>query len=125
MSAMLVTIQPLLLPILLAAGLPAVLVSRRASRLEFEFAGEVKPLVRRRLYLRQLLSQRAYAAELRAYGSASRLTATHDGLNRSFVARLGTHVRRRQLLALLSTVGVGVALALALSPSWPWSVPAG
>jgi ATP-binding cassette subfamily B protein len=114
MSALLATIQPLLLPILLAAGLPAVLVSRRASRLEFAFVGEVTPLVRRRTYLRQLLSQRAYAAEIRAFTSAPRLSAGHDGLNRVLVTRLRKHVLHRQLLALLSTVGVGVALALAL-----------
>jgi ATP-binding cassette subfamily B protein len=114
MSMWLIAVQPLLLPILLAAGVPAVLVSRRASRLEFEFVGEVTPLVRRRFYLRELLSQRRYAAELRAFGSGSRLAAIHGELDRSFVARLRTHVRRRQVLALLSTLGVGVALALAL-----------
>ena len=114
MSVLLLAIQPLLLPILLAAGLPAVLVSRRASRLEFEFTEEVTPLVRRRFYLRQLLSQRAYAAELRAFASGPRLTAAQNELNRSFAARLRVHVRRRQLLALLSTAGVGLALALAL-----------
>ena len=114
MSVLLLAIQPLLLPILLAAGLPAVLVSRRASRLEFEFTAEVTPLVRRRFYLRQLLSQRPYAAELRAFASGPRLTAAQNELNRSFCARLRAHVRRRQVLALLSTTGVGLALALAL-----------
>lgn len=114
MAALLVSMQPLLLPILLVAGLPAVVAARRASRLEFRFAGAVTPLVHRRLYLRRLLNQRAYATELRAFGSAAWLTDRHDGLSRTFDGLLSAHVRRRQLLALLGTVAVGVALAVAL-----------
>ena len=114
MSVLLVTIQPLLLPILLLAGLPAVWTSRRASRLEFAFAQAVTPLVRRQFYLRDLLSRRMYAAELRAFASAPKLMADHQDLSQSFVDRLTTHTRRRQVLALLTTAAVGVALACAL-----------
>jgi ATP-binding cassette, subfamily B, bacterial len=114
MSGLLLAIQPLLLPILLAAGLPAVLLARRVGKLEFGFATRVTPTARRRHYLRQLLSQRPFAAELRAYGSGPRLGAAHDGLNREFVTELRTHVRKRQATAVLTTLAVGVALALAL-----------
>jgi ATP-binding cassette, subfamily B, bacterial len=114
MSALLLAIQPLLLPILFASALPAVLLARRVGRLEFTFATRVTPVARRRYYLRQLLSQRAWAAELRAYGSGPRLAAVHDRLDAEFVVQLGRHVRRRQLTAVLTTLAVGVALALAL-----------
>ena len=114
LSLLLLTIQPLLLPILLAAGLPAVLLARRVSRLEFAFVNQVTPLVFRRIYLRQVLSERPYAAELRAFSSGERLGELHRGLNRRFTGLLATHVRRRQVLALLGTLAGGLLLALAL-----------
>ncbi len=114
MAAVLVGTQPLLLPILLAAGLPAVLLARRVGTLEFRFADRVTPLVRRRFYLRQLLSARAYGAELRAFGSRAWLQRAHRAHNRQFVTELAAHVRGRQVTALLTTLAAGVALALAL-----------
>lgn len=114
LSAVLAGIEPILLPILMAAGLPAVVLSRRVSRLEFAFAARLTPLVRRRFYLRQLLSQRRSAAELRAFGSAGALRTRHERLNHDFVVALRSHVRRRQVIALLTTLGMGVALATAL-----------
>lgn len=112
--AVLLQLEPLLPPVLLAAGLPAALLARRVGRLEFAFVAGVTPLVRRRFYLRQLLSQRAYATELRAYGSAPRLRGTHHEQNRTFAAALSAHVRTRQGIALLGALANGVTLAVAL-----------
>lgn len=114
MCGALIGIEPLLVPLLLVAGLPAVLLSQKVARLEFAFVSGVTPLVRRRFYLRQLLGQRQYATELRAFGTAMELRSRHDVINKDFVARLGVHVRRRQVIALLVTLGTGVALGLAL-----------
>lgn len=114
MSAVLAGVEPLLLPILLAAGVPAVLLSRWASRTEFALAKRLTAPARRRNYLRQLLTQRPYAAELRAFGSTGSLRRRHAALNDEFTAALGAQVRRRQLIAVLTTIGVGLALAAAL-----------
>lgn len=114
LSAVLIGVEPLLVPILLAAGIPAVLLSRWASRTEFSFARRTTPTVRRRDYLRDLLTLRPYAAELRAYDSAQTLRARHRAINTTITAVLRAQVRRRQLIALLSTLGVAAALAAAL-----------
>ncbi|PXY32082.1 ABC transporter ATP-binding protein [Prauserella muralis] len=114
MSAVLIGVEPLLVPILLAAGIPAVLLSRWASRTEFAFAHRLTALFRRRQYLRQLLTQRPYAAELRAFGSTGPLRDRHGTLNSQVTTALRGQVRRRQLIAALTTVGVALALTAAL-----------
>lgn len=114
MSAVLIGIEPLLVPVLLAAGLPAVLLARWASRTEFAFAHRLTASYRRRNYLRHLLTQRPYAAELRAFNSTGTLRDRHQILNREVTSEVRGQVRRRQLIAVLTTVGVGVALSAAL-----------
>lgn len=114
MSAVLVSVEPLLLPLLLVAGIPAVLLSRWASRTEFAFAHRLTALFRRRHYLRELLTKRPYAAELRAFDSVRPLLRRHNALNDEVNAALRRQVRRRQLIAAMTTVGVAVALTSAL-----------
>ena len=114
MSVVLVGIEPLLLPLLLAAGVPAVLLSRWASRTEFGFVLRATPPFRRRSYVRRLLVDRAYAAELRAFASTGRLRQRHSDLGAEYLSELRRQVRIRQLIAVLTTLGVGVALAGAL-----------
>lgn len=114
LSAVLVGFEPLLVPVLLAAGLPAVLLARWASRTEFALARRLTAPSRRRIYLRHLLTQRPYAAELRAFDSTRSLRSRHEELNREVTSAMRAQVRRRQLIAVLTTLGVGVALAAAL-----------
>lgn len=114
MSAVLVGVEPLLVPVLLAAGLPAVLLARWASRTEFSFAHRLTASYRRRTYLRQLLTQRPFAAELRAFNSMAPLRERHRRLNREVAVALRGQVRRRQLIAALTTLGVAIALTAAL-----------
>ena len=114
MSVVLVTVEPLLLPLLLAAGVPAVLLARWASRTEFAFAHRLTALFRRRHYLQQLLTQRPYAAEVRAFDATGPLRARHDALNHEVNVALRKQVRRRQLIAALTTLGVAAALTGAL-----------
>ncbi len=114
LSAVLVGVEPLLVPVLLAAGLPAVALSRWASRTEFAFAHRLTAHFRRRNYLRQLLTQRPYAAELRAFDSAGPLRERHRLLNDEVNSALRGQVRRRQLIAALTTIGVAAALTAAL-----------
>jgi ATP-binding cassette, subfamily B, bacterial len=114
MSVVLVAVEPLLLPLLLAAGIPAVLLSRWASRTEFAFAHKLTALFRRRHYLRELLTLRPYAAEVRAFDAFDPLRARHGALNVDVNVALRQQVRRRQLIAALTTVGVAAALTGAL-----------
>ena len=114
MSGVLLGVEPLLVPLLLAAGIPAVLLARWASRTEFAYAHRLTAPFRRREYVRDLLTRRPFAAELRAFGSAGLLRERHRELNRRVDAELRGQVRRRQLIAGLTTLGVAVSLALAL-----------
>jgi ATP-binding cassette subfamily B protein len=114
MSVVLVAVEPLLLPLLLAAGIPAILLSRWASRTEFAFAQRLTGLFRRRHYLRELLTLRPYAAEVRAFDAFKPLRSRHDVFNTGVNTALRQQVRRRQIIAGLTTVGVATALTLAL-----------
>jgi ATP-binding cassette subfamily B protein len=114
MSVVLVAVEPLLLPLLLAAGIPAVLLSRWASRTEYAFAHRLTALFRRRHYLRELLTLRPYAAEVRAFDAFDPLRTRHGVLNEDVNVSLRQQVRRRQLIAGLTTVGVAAALTGAL-----------
>ncbi len=114
MSAVLVTVEPLLLPVLLAAGVPAVLLSRWASRTEFAFAHRLTALFRRRNYLRELLTKRPYAAEVRAFDATEALRTRHAAMNDEVNVALRQQVRRRQVIAAITTVGVALALTAAL-----------
>jgi ATP-binding cassette subfamily B protein len=114
MSVVLVAVEPLLLPLLLAAGVPAVLLARWASRTEFAFAHRITTIFRRRHYLRELLTLRPYAAEVRAFDASEPLRAKHTALNAEVNILLRQQVRRRQLIAGLTTVGVAAALTGAL-----------
>ncbi|QJY47037.1 ABC transporter ATP-binding protein [Pseudonocardia broussonetiae] len=114
MSAVLIGVEPLLVPVLLAAGLPAVLLSRWAGATEFAFARRITAAHRRQVYLRELLSTRPYAAEMRAFGTAGVLRGRYDALGAGVVGALRGQVRRRQWIGLLTTLGVGLALAGAL-----------
>lgn len=114
MSVVLIAVEPLLLPLLLAAGIPAVLLSRWASRTEFAFAHRLTALFRRRHYFRELLTLRPYAAEVRAFDAAERVRVRHTVLNAEVNMALRQQVRRRQLIAALTTLGVAAALTGAL-----------
>ena len=109
----LLAIDPLLVPILLLAGVPSVLLSRRASRLEFRFTTAMMPTFRAREYLRGVLTGRDEAKEIRAFGAESALRDRHDVRTHHFLRALRRHVRTRQLLA-LGMVGT-TTLALVVS----------
>jgi ATP-binding cassette subfamily B protein len=114
MSVALVGIEPLLVPILLAASIPAALLSRRAARVEYHFADRTTRTLWKRSYLRSLLTHRFPAAELRAFDAVAHLQEQHRELDREYVRDLRSHVLARQAIALLATLGVGVTLAAAL-----------
>lgn len=113
--AVLLTIDPLLVPALLLAGVPALLLSRRSSAREFAFAAEVSPTYRARDYLRRVLTGRDEAKEVRAFGTERTLRARHDTHSAGYVTALRRHVRVRQAYALGGVAATATALAASLA----------
>src|SRR5699024_1183874 len=80
LSIAVVSLEPLLLPLLLLAGVPMFVTSRRESRLEFAFTVEQTPAQRMRMYLGGVQTGRDEAKEIRAFGLASTLRERFDGI---------------------------------------------
>ena len=112
----LLVLEPLLVPVLLLAGVPAVILSRKASQTEFEFSTRVVPVFRRRKYLRRLLTGREEAKEVRAFGIEPALRNRHEATSSQYVSALRAQVRRRQryAVALVGTSAVALVLTLSL-----------
>jgi ATP-binding cassette subfamily B protein len=107
----LLALQPLLVPLLLAAGLPLLWLSRRSSSREFAFALEQTPPTRLRLYLRGLLTGRHEAKEVRAFDLDHLLRSRYDRLWDEYLASLRRQVSCRVRLALVSSGVVTLATA--------------
>lgn len=107
----LAVIEPLLIPALLAAGLPAVIVARRVSALEFLLNLHGNPIARRAYYLKQVLTERDNAAEVRAFGAAPHLLRRHGELDLELYDLMARHVSKRTRLALVGTAASALALA--------------
>ena len=103
-------ISPLLVPLVVVAGIPLLLTSGRESRLEFEFSVRQTPAVRLRGYFTMLQTGRDEAKEVRAFGLAGWLAARFDGLYAAYLRDLRTHVLRRGLLSLVGQLGAAVVL---------------
>ena len=109
-SAALVAIEPLLIPLVLTVLLPAWMAASRRSSAFWHFFWRMTPSDRERNYVGNLLSGRDEAKEVRAFGLARLLL---DRWQRLFDVRLRElrKVARRQLVfTLLSTTAVGVLL---------------
>lgn len=111
----LLAIDPLLVPVLVLAGIPSMLLSRRASRLEFRFATVISPIYRAREYLRTVLTGRDEAKEVRAFGAENALRARHDDRSQSYLSSLRRHVRTRQTYALGQVATTALALGISLA----------
>lgn len=109
LMGVLVFIEPLVLPILLASALPLWLITRATGRMEFRFNVDQTPGMRLRLYLLQTLTGREEAKELRAFGIGQFLRDRWERSYLEFVEALRGHVRRRLILA---SIGVLVTVAV-------------
>jgi ATP-binding cassette, subfamily B, bacterial len=120
----LVSIAPEVLPVMLL-GAPALwAVSRRGARLEYEFVLESTLVFRERVALRDLLTRREDAQEVRAYDSGPALRRWHDEKYDSYVQQLRRLVRRRVGLALLSAA-VTVPVVVTMFGVLLWLVQSG
>jgi ATP-binding cassette subfamily B protein len=108
------SISPILAAALLFAGVPTLLVARRTSRIEFAFLVSAMPAYRARQYLRDVLSGRAEAKEIRVFGAERALRARHEQRRERFDDLLAHHTRRRIRYALLTVGCSALFLVLAL-----------
>ncbi|MEP7055737.1 MAG: ABC transporter ATP-binding protein [Actinomycetota bacterium] len=111
LTVALFALQPVLVPVLLLAGVPLWWASRRGGRLEFDFSLAQTPTIRARDYLADVLTGRDSAKEVRAYalGPVFRQRwGVHYG---SFISDLHTQVRRRTRLALIGTSTTAIVVS--------------
>lgn len=110
-GAALVSISPVLLPLLVLGGIPVLLTHRAEARLEFAFTVGQTPDLRLRTYLALLQTGRDEAKEVRAFGLARWLRHRFDAVYERYLAALGRHVRRRTWLSVLGNLGTAAGLA--------------
>lgn len=111
----LLVLEPLLLPLVLAASVPALLATVRNSRRSYHFEWAMTPENRERGYLIELLTRREAAKEIRVFEATSFLRSRYEVLTAERLRRMRRFLRERRGVALMgtvaSTIGMGVALA--------------
>ncbi|HWU05307.1 MAG TPA: ABC transporter ATP-binding protein [Streptomyces sp.] len=117
-------IEPLLVPVLLLAGLPSIFLSRRVGALELGFVERWHATFRLRQYHRRLLTGQSFAKEVRTFQTQPEIEARHLRLSESYRAGLAQHVRRRQFYGAANALITGLFLAFALAVI-VWLVSAG
>src|SRR5690625_325287 len=114
LSVAIVALQPVLLPLLLLAGVPMYYATRRESRLEFDFMVTQTPRLRLRNYLGHVQTGRDEAKEIRAFALSRLLQQRYDTVYGAYLKDLRAHLRRRTRLAVGGNLASAAFLALAL-----------
>lgn len=117
-TAAVLTVAPLLAPLLLLSAVPLVLTSRISGRLEFAFSVEQSVGNRERSYIQSLLTGRDGAKEVRAFSMFGTLRKQWEYNYSLYLDGLRRHVQRRVRLTVIgnlaaATLTVG-AMLLAL-----------
>ncbi len=107
-------VQPALLPLLLIAGVPVLITSRRQSQLEFDFLARQTQSMRLRTYLSWVQTGRDEAKEVRAFGLARNFGKRLNSLYAEYLRDLAQHLLQRSKLGAVGSLGSAVLLALAL-----------
>lgn len=123
LGAVLTTIEPLVLPVVLVGYLPLWAATSRNGRASYQFAFDMTAADRERVYLQDVLAGKTEAKELRLFGASSFLRRRYDTLYACRMAELRQVAQlrmRRSLLAnggstAVTLLGVGVLLQLALT----------
>lgn len=109
-----IVLSPLVLPLLVFAGVPLYVGTRILSRMEFAFTVEQVPRLRLRQYLGTLQTERDSAKEVRTFGLTAALRERFDTVYSAYLAALKQHVRRRVIVALTTNVLSSGLIALTL-----------
>ena len=107
-------LSPLILPMLIIAGLPLYIGSRLVSKREFDFVIGQVPRLRLRDYLRGLQVDRDPAKEVRAFALTEELRSRFDGVYGDYVSDLRGHVRRRSTISFITNLLSAALLAATL-----------
>ena len=110
----LATLQPLLLPLVIAGYIPLVFVTRLNTRDSYLFSFGMTPNDRQRTYLQSLMMGRDEAKELRAFNLAPFLRGLYDALYDERISEFRKLSRRRAVRAILGAVGTSAMTALAV-----------
>lgn len=114
LAAAVLAIQPLLVPVLLIAGVPSIYLSRRAGALELSFVERWNAVFRLRHYYRELLTAQHYAKEVRTFQTQPELEERHVQLSAEYRRGLAHQVRRRQVYGVGNALLTGLVLTIAL-----------
>lgn len=115
----LMTLHPLLLPLVGLAAIPLLLTTLANSRQAYAFEYGMTAHARERLYLFELFTDRDAAKELRMFQAGGYLRHRYDGLSDERVQRMRDFLRGRLRVALVGTTGAAVATAGAIgSLAW-------
>lgn len=112
--ASVLVLSPLVLPLLIVAGVPLYVGTRILSRMEFNFVVEQVPRMRLRNYLRSLQVERDAAKEVRAFALTEALRSRFDQVYVDYIVALRHHIRRRLTVSLTSNVLSAAAIAVTL-----------
>ena len=123
-GAALVTMHPLLLPVVALAGVPVLLATLYNSRQAYEFEYAWTPRSRERMYLMELLTGRQSATEVRVFGGTRFLRGRFDALTDERFARLREFLAKRLQVAMAGTVGGAIGAVVALG-ALVWLVTSG
>ena len=115
----LAVIQPLLVPMLALALLPAWLGGSRRSEALMRFTWQLTPQDRERMYIQSLLTSRDTAKEVRALTLTGYLRGRFSRLYAERIGRLRELARGQLLVSLVTALAVaGVTLAVLLVLTW-------
>jgi ATP-binding cassette subfamily B protein len=109
-SAALIAIEPLLIPLVLTVLFPAWLAASRRSSAFWRFFWRMTPSDRERNYVGSLLSGRDEAKEVRAFGLGRLLLERWNRLFDHRLKELRSVARRQLLFTLMSTAAIGLLL---------------
>lgn len=110
----LVTISPLLVPLLLIGALPQLLISRRTGSMEFGLMVRMTQNHRMREYLQDVLCEREEAKEIRAFNLNDVLYRRWGDAYDTYLDALRQHIRRRLTLSVLASFVTFVATGASL-----------
>jgi ATP-binding cassette subfamily B protein len=113
-AALLVILEPLLLPIILVAAAPIVLISSALAGDRFTYFRTITPLERRRRYLGQLIIGRQPAAEGRSFRLTRYFADRYLALSIERYGELRQMMSRQWRKHAVSQITVGLVLAVAV-----------
>ena len=113
-AIVLVSLEPILLPLVVLAGLPLLLASIANSRRAYQFEWGFTAHARERFYLMGLLTERESAKELRAFDAMPFLRSRYDDLTEERVRELRRFLRRRLGTSLTGAIGTAIGTAIAV-----------